>query len=694
MKFKNFFLGVLASAAVLASCQPNEEQLGAPALNLDSETMEFESAKGEQTLAMTATRDWAVSNDQDWLVFDPTSGSGSNKPQEVKVTVLANPESNRTYEAVFSIGMITKTLTVSQKGDKGEAALEITPIGDFIKAADGAKVCILKGRISGVKQKNSEGKGFFGFDITDETGTVTAAFPANWDEYKDQLKNGQIVTLKGTYQFYDQKKTHQVKDAVIMKIEDGGELPPVEKISIADFISKADGNTVYELCGTISNVKQKNAEGKGFFGFDINDGTATVTAAFPANWDEYKDKLKNGQKVTLQGTYQYYDQKKTHQVKDANILKIEEGEAVPPTEVEKISVADFIKAADAQKVYQLTGKISNVKQKNAEGKGFFGFDLNDGTATVTAAFPANWDEYKDKLKDGQTVTLKGTYQFYDQKKTHQVKDAVIIKIEAEGEGGGDTPAPEKPANLKKVTIKEFLDAQVDGTTWYELTGKITKISSPEYGNFYIEDATGKVYIYGLVKEFVTKNDKSFSSIGLKEGDELTLGTMRAEHSNTPQGGGNTPAFYISHKEGQGGEPSKPDGEAKWAFTSSITYDIVDAAYKEKATINGKADIPVLKIGKGKGYGKANLTIPAGTTKLGFYAVAWKGDAAVLKFGNGTRVELERGNDGATSTNPYTIDGITAIDYYEIDLKGDEGTLSIETVEMGKRAIVFGINPVK
>ena len=64
MKLKNFFLGLLASAAVLASCQPQEEQLGAPALNLDPETMEFESAAGEQTLTMTATRDWAVTNDQ------------------------------------------------------------------------------------------------------------------------------------------------------------------------------------------------------------------------------------------------------------------------------------------------------------------------------------------------------------------------------------------------------------------------------------------------------------------------------------------------------------------------------------------------------------------------------------------------------------------------------------------------------
>ncbi len=579
MKLKNLILGLSASVAVLASCQQKEEQLGAPALNLNPETMQFESAAGEQILTITATRDWAVTNDQDWLVFDPASGKGSNSEQKVTVTVLANPQNDRTCEASFSIGMVTKSLTVSQKGDKGEAALEITSVADFIKAADKNKVCVLK--------------------------------------------------------------------------------------------------------GTLSNL----AKGDRFWGFDINDGTGTVTAAFPANWDEWKDKLSDGGTVTVQGSYEFFEKKGTHQVKKAKILAFEAGEVVPPVEAELISVADFIKKADTQKPYKLVGTLENV----AKGDRFWGFDINDGTGTVTAAFPANWDEWKDKLSDGGKVTVVGPYEFFEKKGTHQVKKATILAFET----GNVTPGPEKPANLKKVTVKEFLAAPVDGATWYELTGKITKISGAEYGNIYIEDATGQVYIYGLVKEFVEKNDKSFASIGLKEGDEVTLGTLRAEFKGTPQGGGSTPAFYISHKEGQGGDPSKPDGEAKWEFTSSIAYEIADAAYKEKAKINGRdEEIPVLKLGKGKSYGKANLAVPAGTTKLGFYAVAWKGDAAVLQFGNGTKVELERGNDGATGTNPYAMKDITAIDYYEIELKGDEGTLSVETVEMGKRAILFGINPVK
>ena len=100
-----------------------------------------------------------------------------------------------------------------------------------------------------------------------------------------------------------------------------------------------------------------------------------------------------------------------------------------------------------------------------------------------------------------------------------------------------------PEAIEKLTVTEFLAKEV-GNVYYELTGTISNISSTEYGNFDLTDDTGTVYVYGLTATKVTKNDKSFSSLGLRKGDVLTLVGTRAEHNGDPQVGG--PAYYISH----------------------------------------------------------------------------------------------------------------------------------------------------
>ena len=102
----------------------------------------------------------------------------------------------------------------------------------------------------------------------------------------------------------------------------------------------------------------------------------------------------------------------------------------------------------------------------------------------------------------------------------------------------------------KATVEEFLAAAED-ETWYELTGEITDIAKEDYGNFTIKDETGEVYIYGMTSKWVGSNDQSFSELGLKVGDVVTLGTLRGSYSGTAQGGGKAvPAFYISHVPGE------------------------------------------------------------------------------------------------------------------------------------------------
>ena len=109
-------------------------------------------------------------------------------------------------------------------------------------------------------------------------------------------------------------------------------------------------------------------------------------------------------------------------------------------------------------------------------------------------------------------------------------------------------------SIQDMTVADFLAAE-EGAALYKLTGKIANIAMDKndptkvnaYGNFDLVDATGSVYVYGLTAAPVAKNDQSFPTLGLKEGDIVTLIGKRAEYKGSPQVGG--PAYYISHEAG-------------------------------------------------------------------------------------------------------------------------------------------------
>ena len=105
------------------------------------------------------------------------------------------------------------------------------------------------------------------------------------------------------------------------------------------------------------------------------------------------------------------------------------------------------------------------------------------------------------------------------------------------------------AGTPRFTIADFKAKKADKVTWYKLTGEIASIANDTYGNFYIFDETGYVYVYGLGEKKTDSNDQSFSKLGLKVGDVVTMMTLRSEYSGTIEAGGTIPAYFISKEEG-------------------------------------------------------------------------------------------------------------------------------------------------
>ena len=126
--------------------------------------------------------------------------------------------------------------------------------------------------------------------------------------------------------------------------------------------------------------------------------------------------------------------------------------------------------------------------------------------------------------------------------------------------------------IVECSIADFLAAPV-GDTQYRITGIITSVAKAEYGNVYLRDFSGEVYVYGIGAK------GEFESLGLKEGDIVTLVGKRAAYKDSPQMGGGQYEKHFSVKPVTVAEfnaaPDAPD--VYYMLTGSITK-VVNATY--------------------------------------------------------------------------------------------------------------------
>lgn len=194
------------------------------------------------------------------------------------------------------------------------------------------------------------------------------------------------------------------------------------------------------------------------------------------------------------------------------LLNIEE-------EVKKVTIAEFNAAAESTDVwYQLTGTVKNLKDGDLYGN----FDLEDetGSVYVYGVLSEKGGEKKKfqelvaakGIKNGDKLTIIGNRGSYKDK--IEVLNAYFVSVES----GSETPDPDPQSEVTTATCAEIL-AGTDGTV-YRVTGKCVEIANTTYGNWYLEDATGKVYIYGTLD--AEGNTKNFASLGIEVGDEITV----------------------------------------------------------------------------------------------------------------------------------------------------------------------------
>ena len=272
----------------------------------------------------------------------------------------------------------------------------------------------------------------------------------------------------------------------------------------------------------------------------------------------------------------------------------------PGGEVKKVTVAEFNAAAVSDEWYQLTGKVTNLKDNDIYGN----FDLVDETGSVYVYGLLSEKGGEKKLfqdlvaakgiKEGSTITIIGNRGEYNGK--IEVMNAYFVSIE----GGSVTPDPQPGDEVKTVTVAEFNAAEVSDV-WYQLTGKVTNLKDNDiYGNFDLVDETGSVYVYGLLSEKGGAK-KLFQDLvaakGIKEGSTITIIGNRGEYNGKIEV---MNAYFVSIEGGS--DNPNPGGGGGEVSGSSITVNAADFGFDDKgaATSYTLSDGTKIVFDKGEG----------------------------------------------------------------------------------------------
>ncbi len=481
MKIKHLFLTLLAVATVAVSCK--KEDTGKASLEISPAELSFEATASTQSVSVTSNRDWKIESESSlpsWIKVTKVSAS------EATVSVEANTGNDRSQDVVFRVVGVKRTLSVSQKGEKGAAqegdGTEANPYTASQAYEAAAKLgtdatsdaeVYVTGTVSSITEISTS-YGNATFKISDDGTTASTQFTVFQCLYvggvkfteatKDAIKVGDVVVVKGYLVNYKgdtpelQKKGQLI--SVNGKVPEEGETPDYTKAeakTVAEFIAAANKTTYYKLTGTISDFTIKtNDSNEKYFTFTLTDNSGSILVYRVNNQADYIDKLANGYKVVVAGKYYVYNT--THEVVDAYILSYEAAKA------ETTTVTGLVVA--------VSGRGFLIKTDDAENNGIkYIYDSSETPAAPT-------------VKVGQNVTVTGTVDSYGD--TPEITAYTVTSVNS---SDNTVTYPEA------VEITKDNAASTAMFTYVKLNGKLTINASKGYHNVSID---GSSYTGSLV----------------------------------------------------------------------------------------------------------------------------------------------------------------------------------------------------
>lgn len=515
MKLKNLFLGSFALTAMLfaQSCDDkNDGPTGAPSIELSTQTLDFEKDGGPQTIKLTATRDWNVTNVPDWIAVDPKSGNPAEN-KEVTITVLENTGMDRSQDIKFTIGFDGKTLTVNQKGT-GSASEMIVYHNDFDKekaTKTGTKWPFLDS-FEGWKNAKGSGAGSETYAYNAVTVRSNSTSGSSYSDYSGSDANNLFFGSDAYFSVQGIKLSSEVNYTLSFGAEkynqDNGSLFKHDEFHV--YISN-DAKKWVELEYAFPNGDKEGRWDLAKSNFTVPEGTSSLSIYIKAD---------------IASSYRLDDLDLSVAASAGTAIDFSKGidlgtgggETPDPgedyTKAESKTVAEFIAAANKSTYYKLKGTVSKFNPT------YCSFDLTDETGTIYVYSVADKSAWS-AVKDGGIVEIAGLYDYFATSSKHEVVKAQFLSF---------TEAT-APVEIVNATVAEFIAAEKSVTKKYRVSGTITEIQNPTYGNLKLKDDTGEVLIYGVKKDKDAANT-SFSELGAEVGDKLTVVGFRDEYSGT------------------------------------------------------------------------------------------------------------------------------------------------------------------
>ena len=456
--FKSFFAValVMGSALGFVACEDKGDGVVAdPKVEVSATSLNFTMEEGSQSVELTANSDWKVEvDDADWVTVTPTAGKGD---ATLTVAVAMNDSGAVRTSIVKVIALHkeygnwdTKKITVSQSASETPTVEEELLYGDDFDAEEATKTYGSGSSWPYLDQfpqfANPEGPAAENVTYSGKGVSIRANSTSD-SQYSDYAGSGSNNIFFGSSAYFQVNNITLAEGQQNLKLtfgsekytQDGDSTFKNEEFHI--YLSK-DGNgwaeiKEYTFAGTEGgrwNVA--TAE------FSLTSVPETLYLKFAAD---------------VASVYRL-DDVKLFSGNGGQTIDLDNIEAPEPVEVKKVTVAEFLAAAEDSTVYELTGEITNVTNTT-----YGNFYLKDSTGEVLIyglCSPTGEQKYwaESGAKVGDTITVQTVRTSYNG--TPQGKDAIFVSL-VPGEGGQE-PNPE-PAEGPYASDAPFVCSTDDST---------------------------------------------------------------------------------------------------------------------------------------------------------------------------------------------------------------------------------------
>lgn len=267
----------------------------------------------------------------------------------------------------------------------------------------------------------------------------------------------------------------------------------IDHTTIANFLTGEGSDELYRLQGIITNVVNST-----YGSISIQDYSGEVYISDIGSEGEFEASgLKLGDIVTLVGS----------RTSNNGIYQMSEAVLESRIPVVDVSMDEFLSVEAGTGVYY---RVNSIVESIASTNGRLYLSAGDSNRLFVSYCYPGWGATgndalgcisQHDIMLGDQLTIIG-------QKSHGMSGDVIV--------GGVFSSLEKNRDLS--TCAEVCAGK--DNAFYHVRGVCMNIENIEWGNWYLTDETGSVYIYGTLD--AQYNDRKFSSLGIEEGDIVTV----------------------------------------------------------------------------------------------------------------------------------------------------------------------------